>query len=205
MSRPAARPLASLFAALALVLPMAAGAADLRATPALPPAPEGEAVNSAAAASSYLRRYAVLQGIRATFQVIGEDAVLDELIAEVDRLGAVGPTEADLISLDGDLIAEGSYYLVSLRYLILGGGAAWPAGDERTFVNDSLTELSFLEDALIDTVAHRADPLPILERAQDILSLTEGFDETPGERDRFAGRNELVDAVIADYGPRTST
>jgi hypothetical protein len=205
MVRSLAASLAALFIALALAGPSAA--ADLRITPPVPQSPPDRTeADLSATTTDYLQRYAVLLGIRATFDVIPQDAVLDELIAEVDRLGGAGPTEGDLVALDGDLLAEGSYYLVSLRYLVLGGGAAWPAGsDDTALANDSVIALDALEDALVDTVANRADPLPILEEAQHILSLTEGYDETPGERDRFAGRNELVEAVVADYGPQTST
>lgn len=207
MYRLRARPLAALLLSFVLAGSTPVLAADLGAGVPLPLAPPDQIeVDVEQATADYLRRYAVLLGIRATFQVIAEDAVLDELIAEADRLNGAGPTEGDLAALDGDLLSEGSYYLVSLRYLVLGGGAAWPGTkDESTYVNDSLLELETLENDLIAAIADRTDPLEIFQRGQHILSLTEGYDETPGERDRFAGRSELIEAVMADFGPRTST
>ena len=167
---------------------------------------EGTATeDSQAATEQYLRRYAVLLGIRATFDVLEEDPVT-ELVTELRRLGPGGPTDIDQGRLDRALLTEGSYYLVSLRYLIVAGGAAWPADrDGRAYAGDSLVRLDRLERELLDSVASGGDPLSLLLEAQQILWLTEGSATTPASSDQFADRDDIVDMVVEDFGPRTSS
>lgn len=155
---------------------------------------------------AYLRRQAVLLMIRSTFDVVDYELLEDELASEVRRLGARGPTDNDVAALDRNLLMEGGYYLVSLRYLTMLGGAIWP-GDksEAVYANDTLVKLDTLEQELVEAVASRADPLPIFEEAQRLLVLTEGLTEVEPENDRFASRDAMVDQALADYGPRSST
>jgi hypothetical protein len=163
----------------------------------------GEAV---AALESHLKRQAVLLMIRASFDVVQYDTVPDILAAEARRLGAGGPSEHDLARLDRDLLAEGSYYLVSLRYLAATGGAIWPADrPERFYVNDALVRLEALQEQLIEAVEARADPLPILKEAQAIHGLTEGLAEVPEALDYFGRRDVIVEEALATDGLRTST
>lgn len=165
-----------------------------------------EPAGAATALEAYLRRQAVLMMIRATFDVVPHDEVRGELAAEARRLGAAGPSEYDLDRLDRDLLAEGSYYLVSLRYLALVGGAIWPADrPERFYVSDALVRLEALQEQLMEAVETRADPLPILREAQAIHALTEGLAEVPEELDYFVRRDAIVEEVLATHGPRTST
>lgn len=210
--------LSKLLLAIAVAAPLLqaqvapASAADFGAQPQ-PPAsiasrsPVGAIpADPAAALEHHLARHAVLLMIRASFDVLPRDEVFDELAAEARRLGVNGPGEYDLARLDRDLLAEGSYYLVSLRYLAALGGAIWPAGrPERLYVNDTLVRLEALQEQLIEAVATRADPLPILQEAQAIHGLTEGLTEITPPLDYFGGRDELVEQVLADHGPRTST
>lgn len=163
-------------------------------------------VYATAALTTYLKRHAALLMIRASFDVVPHDQVTAELAAEVRRLGANGPAEHDLARLDRDLLAEGSYYLVSLRYLATLGGAIWPADrPERFYVNDALIRLEALQERLIETVEMRADPLPVLKEAQAIHALTEGLAEVPEELDYFDQRDAIVEEVLAADGPGTST
>lgn len=155
---------------------------------------------------AYLDRFAVLLMIRSTFDVVDHDLLEDELASETRRLGADGPGDFDEATLDRNLLMEGGYYLVSLRYLTQLGGALWPDDKpESTYTNDALVTLDALEQRLVDAVASREDPLPIFEDAQRLLTLTEGLIEVEPENDRFADRDALVDRVLAEFGPRSST
>jgi hypothetical protein len=159
-----------------------------------------------AATEAYLRRRAVLLMIRSTFDVIAGEEVPAILVADLEALGTDGPSDAELAILDRDLLAEGSYYIVALRYLIGFGGAAWP-GDrpETSYVNDALVRLDALQDNLVAAIAQRADPLPLLLAVEQIRGLTEGFEQLPADMKRFEGRDELVRNVIAENGPWASS
>src|SRR5690606_2420898 len=116
-------------------------------------------------------------------------------------LGPAGPSESQLARLDRDLLAEGSYYLVSLRYLTEAGGAAWPGGrPESSYVFDALVTLDALLDRLIEAVNERADPLAIFVEGQRVLALTEGFLRVPPQLDRFGDRDAMVTRVLARHG-----
>jgi hypothetical protein len=171
------------------------------AAPALP-----ETVDARVVTRDYLDRRAVLLMIRATFDVIGTDEIPAILAADVEAVGADGPSEVEMAILDRDLLAEASYYLVSLKYLISFGGAAWP-GDrpEASYVNDALLRLDGLQDALVAVAAERADPLPLLLAAEEIRGWTEGFESLPEALRRFADRDHLVETAIAEHGPWTTS
>jgi hypothetical protein len=183
----------------AMALPLALGpalpgtAADLGAGRPLLAAPA-----SAAATADYLRRRAVLLMIRATFDLVADEEVPQLLAADLQRLEGNGPAEHELARLDRELLAEGSYYLVSLRYLAEVGGAVWPADrPESAYANDALVALEALQQRLIKAVNSRADPLPIFEQAQAILALSEGFVRVPADMDHFAGRDAIVAQLLA--------
>lgn len=155
---------------------------------------------------SYLDRKAVLLMIRTTFDVIEADALPQLLKTAAGNLDAAGADADQTAVLDRELLAEGSYYLVSLRYTALSGGAIWPADrPEDAYVKETVGRLDALQAALIDAVAHRDDPLPIFEEAQRIMLLTYGELSVPKDRDRFAGRDALVDAALAANGPHADT
>lgn len=181
--------------------PGLARAADLDVGPAPLPAAE-----RAEAPADYLRRLAVLQMIRATFNVIATDEVEPELERVARTLSPAGPSESQLARLDRDLLAEGSYYLVSLRYLTESGGAAWP-GDrpESSYAYDALVTLDALLDRLVEAVEARADPLAVFVEAQGVLALTEGYRSVPPRMDRFRDRDAMVKRVLARFGPTAST
>ncbi|MDP1730130.1 MAG: hypothetical protein Q8L54_02925 [Devosia sp.] len=188
----------------AAIVPARAADMGLGAPPAIAAVP-GDAAARIAAAEDYLRRRAVLLLIRATFNLLADDEVPRALEADAARIGANGPGEGELARLDRDLLAEGSYYLVSLRYLAELGGAAWP-GDrpESSYANDALVRLDVLQDQLLEAVETRSDPLPIFAQAQDIMALSEGFAKVPARLERFARRDAIVERVLAGHGPRTS-
>lgn len=182
----------SLFLLLAaLMAPFPAGAADF------PPKPEVVVVGPESAAD-YLDRLAVLLMIRATFDVVDPQDIGPALADAARAIGGGTATAEASATLDRELLTEGGYYLVSLRYLALVGGAAWPDDrSEATYQRDAVFELEGLEAALVDSVAARRDPLPVLLAAQHILGLTEGYTDLPAEMDRFGNRDALVAAALA--------
>jgi hypothetical protein len=176
-------------------------AADLGLA-AVPP----DMVDARIQTESYLRRFAVLLMIRSSFNVVAVEEIEARLVAEAMRVGAAGPHEDDQVRLDRELTAEASYYLVSLQYLTVVGGAVWP--DDRPevhYASDALVALESLAVRLQESVLERTDPLPVLEEAQRILALTEGYRDVPPDRDRFGGRDELVTAALAAIGSRLPT
>ncbi|HWA18794.1 MAG TPA: hypothetical protein VG757_07330 [Devosia sp.] len=180
--------LLTVLAVLCPVLP--AWAADVPERPVV--------VARAESAADYLDRLAVLLMIRSTFDVVEPDSIGPTLAEAAKAIGeGMAPAESSE-TLDRELLTEGGYYLVSLRYLALAGGAAWPDDrSEASYMRDSVNELEGLEAALIDSVMARRDPLPVLLAGQHIYGLTEGYATLPAEMDRFAGRDALVEAALA--------
>ena len=175
------------------------GAADLGAAPAAP-------AESAASIDDYLAKLTVLYQIRAHFGVISFDDVGERLDESVRALGPDGPAAPAMDRLDRDLLAEGSYYVVSLLYLIQAGGAAWPEDrPASSYANDALVQLDQLQDALIDATARGEDPLAVLEGVNLINAWTEGFATIPPHLDSFADRDALAAAALAGYDARAAT
>ena len=154
------------------------------------------------ALTSYLQRRAVLLQLRARFQVISSDDIPAILAAEAAGFAETGPTDQAIGALEAELLAEGSYYVVSLRYLIEAGGSLWPEDkDETTYINDALVKLRDLQAELPELIASGADPLDFFVRLDGINSWTEGYAEVPSELDHFSGRDALVEAALASIAP----
>lgn len=193
-------------AGLVLPLPFLVAAADLGARAPPPVSALGKTVTGNETLDDYLRRRAVLLMIRSTFNLLLPDEVPRVLAADLRRIGAAGPSEEESLQLDRDLLAEGSYYLVSLRYLAEAGGAVWPSDrPESSYASAALVKLDALQDRLIEAIEQRSDPLPILQEAQAILALTEGYSNVPRGLDRFADRDVIVQDVLEKHGPCTKT
>lgn len=188
--------------ALVLGISVPAASADLTATSPVPMARPSEVTPT----DDYLRREALLLQIREHFSLLDADGVRSELAQSLDRHEFVGPSENDQIALDRALLAEGSYYLVSLRYLILAGGAAWPTDrPARSYENDAIVTLEALQERLFESVATRSDPLPIFLEAQRIWALTEGYVDVPEHLDVFGHRDELVEEALASQAPASAS
>jgi len=156
----------------------------------------------AATSEAYLERRATLLLLRARFDVISDEDVPRMLAADAATLSTRGPSDEALDALASDLLAEGSYYIVSLRYLIESGGSLWPADKaETTYVNDALSSLRALQVELQEVVAGAGDPLPIFARVDRINAWTEGFAESPAELDHFRDRDALVEGAVAGAAP----
>jgi hypothetical protein len=183
---------------IATILTVAAGsAADL------PRNDEPRDIEAARqAVTRYLSNRALLLMVRSTFDVIEKDEIELELVADAERLTAAGPSGEEMAVLDRELLAEASYYVVSLKYLTLVRGAVWPEDrPETAYANDALMRLDALQEELQADILSGIDPLPVLESAQDLLLLSEGLKETPPHRDVFAGRDDLIRSVLDQHGP----
>jgi len=158
------------------------------------------------AARHYVSQRAVLFMIRATYSVVPSGDVPALIADDVRSVGAAGPTDADTAQLQRDLVAEGSYFLISLRYLAESGGANWP-GDraEAMYINDAKVTVDALLDRLLDAVQAGDDVLPIMQQADELYSLTEGARGVTPDLDHFADRDQLVDDAFTQVGPRSGT
>jgi hypothetical protein len=195
--------LAKLLLAMALsVVAPAASAADI-----LPPPPPDRPIELVEQTTrTYLENRAVLLSIRAAFNILAPDDIEPALIADLEQMTRNGPSQAQLDELALNLLTEGSYYLVSLEYVVRAGGAAWP--DDRPAVNydnDALVQLDALKRSLLDIVETQADPLPVFVEAQRIMALTNGEKDIPPAADAFAGRDAMVKRALDLAAPWTST
>ena len=184
--------LPAIFAATLALSPVAANAADLGA---------GAAVDRPAAGldlATALSRYHDLLAIRVSFDVLDAAELVPELEAAANRWAPDGPGAGEVALLDNALLAEASYYLTSIAYVVEVGGAAFP--DDRpydSYRNDTLVAAASLRDRLIDAVTTGASVNDILVEAQRLRWLTEGETTVPAASDRFAGHDELVTRLSA--------
>lgn len=179
-----------------LALPLASmpvGAADLA------PAPSTEARLGEIELHEALSHYLSLQMIRATFDVVARDDLEPALEEQATRWENAPPSAEALADLDQQLLAEASYYLVSLSYLVQVGGAVFP-GDraEMVYVNDTVSELEDLRRQLAEAIADGGDVLPVLAEAERIRALTEGYRTAPADFGVFAEHDTLLERVLAE-------
>lgn len=164
------------------------------------------AATQSLALETYLKRRAVLLLIRNSFDVVPASQIQVQLSADAEQLKGSGPTAGLADALDRDLLAEGSYYIVALRYLIESDGAAWPQDQpSRVYNQAALIHLEALLDRLFAAIATRSDPLPIFLEAQAIRALTEGYKAIPKNWPRFSERDNLIADVTTTHGPVART
>lgn len=168
-------------------------AADLPSEPKIEVQPSDEA-----AIETYVKGRAILHIIRATFDVEEGDGLARLIKADVDQSREAGVSAADVEQLKIDLLAEGSYFIVGLKYLVLAGFPAWPADkSEATYAADTLAILDPLAAQLHESIDDGADPLPVFLAAQKVYWWTEGSLEPIDWRAAFDKRDALVDAALA--------
>jgi hypothetical protein len=168
-----------------------AGAADLNSAPmaAIDPAP--------VTFREALSRYLSLEMIRATFDVIAREDICPELKAQAVRLDGSPPPAAELADIDQQLLAEASYYIVSLSYLVQVGGAIFPSDKaESVYANDTVARLEELRRRLFASIDEGADVLPILVEIEQIRALTEGFPSVPEGFGVFTDHDQLLDEAL---------
>lgn len=155
------------------------------------------------ATERYLSNQTLLLMVRATFDVVERSQIDGDIEAIAKQIGSNGPSPEAMEALDRTLLAEASYYIVSLRYVTLVGGAAWPGEKpESTYADDAIVQLEAFERALSDSIETGSDALPVLERVQQLWLLSEGITTVPAARDMFAGRDEIVARALAARTPR---
>lgn len=183
---------AAIGALLFALLSSAAIPADLGSTPNV----TVEAPRDAEALHGALSRYLTLQMIRATFDVISRDDLESALRDRLAFWGNRPPAEPALADLDRQLLAEASYYLVSLQYLVEVGGAAFPTDrPESVYANDTLIRLEGLQRELPRRVAAREDIAPLMLEAEKIRALTEGYADIPDEFGIFSALENVLASV----------
>jgi hypothetical protein len=178
-----------------------AGAADLDVRPfETSPAMDDAALKAA------LGRYLDLLLIRATFDVVSADQVVTLLTDRGRAWRRHAPTGAELAEIDTALLAEGSYYIVSLQYVVEVGGAAFPSDrPEASYANDAIVQLQTLRDRYLDAVGNGDNLLPLLQQAERIRALTEGYSSVPAELDAFGQQPELLDETWAKLAGGTGS
>jgi hypothetical protein len=190
--------LSAVVALSGLAAPMSTRAADLGG--ATPPSIE---VLDVAAIEAELTRYAVLYTLRAAFNAIEPDEIEPLLRSELARLSSGDSAEARA-ALESDLIAEGSYYVVSLRYLVAFGGANWPVDrPSADYSRDARVLLEALQARWLAAVPTGEDLVPIMQEIDAINAWTEGYAALPPELDRFSAIPAMVRDLVAKYGPQT--
>ena len=106
-------------------------------------------------------------------------------------------------ALESDLIAEGSCYIVSLRYLVAFGGANWPTDRASAgYSRDARVLLEALQTRWLESVPAGGDLLSIMQQLDTINAWTEGYASLPPEFDRFSGIPAMVSELVAKYGPQ---
>lgn len=187
---------------LALAAALAGSIGTLAGWAADRPIQTFEQQNPAATISRYLDRQATLLLLRARFDVVRVDEIPEILAADARAMAATGPSTERQEALASDLLAEGNFYLVQLRYLIQSGGAFWPSDrPEDTYVNDALAALRDLQWQLPVVLANGEDPLPLFIRLDEINAWTEGYETMPPELDHFGPRDALVEAARIEAAP----
>jgi hypothetical protein len=160
---------------------------------------EMETSDTVAAVENYLSRKTALYLLRAMFNIVPADSVLGLLAKDAQSVVTWGPSEHELAQLDIDLLAEGSYLLVSLLYLTEVGGANWPSDrPERAYANDAREKLKALQEELLAAIAVRSDPISIFREADVICWRTEGYQTAP-EKGHFDARDELMAQSLATF------
>lgn len=145
-----------------------------------------------------LSRYLSLEMIRASFDVVPREDLEARVEEEARRWGRKTPTAEMLADIDQELLAEGSYYIVSLSYVVQVGGAVFPHDKSETvYANDTVDRLNTLRRELFAAVANGDDVLPILLEVERTKALTEGNISAPADSGLFIRHDEILTAILA--------
>jgi hypothetical protein len=154
--------------------------------------------------SAAVHEKALLYKLRAAFDVVDESDIPDLLADDARRFASAGVSAEEKQRLLNDLLAEGSYYIVSLDYLISAGGPNWPldkaASAYESEAASALATLRYnwLEVTSTTTLAGErfGEMYDILQQVDQINAWTEGQLEVTPELDHFAGTAELAADAI---------
>ena len=145
---------------------------------------------------SALRTHAEIYLLRAAFDAGDPERISAQLRADRRELET---GRADETLFEQTLQAEASYYLVSLRYLNVAGGANWPADrDASAYEADVAERLDALQVALFRDFESGKDVAPVLRELDVINAWTEGELTPSGSLEHFAGLEGLVSDALKD-------
>ena len=175
-----------------------ASAADLGSSPAAIADPAPVSYREA------LSRYLSLEKIRATFDEVEREDLCPALEDQARRWQGAVPAAAEVADIDQQLLAEASYYIVSLSYLVQVGGAVFPSDKAETvYANDTVARLEDLRRRLFEDVEAGSDVLPVLTELERIRALTEGYGSIPKGFGVFEQHDQLLDQVLAKQAEGT--
>lgn len=176
-----------------MLAPAAARSADLDVTvPVEQPLEDAEAITRVA-----LANFLALQLTRVTFDVLSPDRV--EVDVERKLVGWAGnaPSEDERAEIDRQLLAEGSYYLTSLSYLIQAGGAVFPDDrPEASYAGDTLVALDTLQRRLSAGIVAGEDVSGVLVEAERIRALTEGYVVPPADFGPMSHHARMLERAV---------
>lgn len=184
--------LAIIMSSLPLLAP-AARAADLTVTVT----EQAPAADAAAIRRATLSNYLALELTRVTFDVLASDELEARVEQKLVSWGGGAPSAAEQAEIGRQLLAEGSYYLTSLSYLIQAGGAIFP--DDRTdaaYAGDTLVRLDALQRRLADGIAAGEDVSEVVVEAERIRALTEGYLAPPDGFGPLAHHAEMLERAV---------
>lgn len=152
-----------------------------------------------------LSNFLTLELTRVTFDVLAADQVEAEVERKLVAWAGGAPSEAEQVEIGRQLLAEGSYYLTSLSYLIQAGGAVFPDDKpEATYAGDTLVQLDALQRQLADGVTAGTDVSGVLVEAERIRALTEGHAEEPSDFGPFIHHAEMLERAVTRARKGTS-
>lgn len=153
--------------------------------------------DTAAIVRTTLSNFLALELTRVTFDVLAADQVEAEVEQRLVAWAGRAPSEAEQAEIGRQLLAEGSYYLTSLSYLIQAGGAVFP-GDkaETAYAGDALVQLDALQRRLADGIAAGSDVSGVLVEAERMRALTEGYADEPADFGPFLQHAEMLERAV---------
>lgn len=141
-----------------------------------------------------LSNFLALELTRVTFDVLAADQVEAQVQQRLVAWAGAAPSEGERAEIGRQLLAEGSYYLTSLSYLIQAGGAIFPDDKlEVTYAGDTLVKIDALERQLADGIAAGEDVSAVLVEAEAIRALTEGNAVSPPDYGPMAHHAEMLE------------
>lgn len=153
--------------------------------------------NADAVTRTTLANFLALELTRVTFDVLPATEIEADVGRKLVAWAGNPPSEAERAEIDRQLLAEGSYYLTSLSYLIQAGGAVFPDDKlEQTYAGDTLVALDALQRRLSDGIAAGEDVSGVLVEAERIRALTEGFAEPPPDFGPMAHHAEMLERAM---------
>jgi hypothetical protein len=158
----------------------------------------GETVADAAGITrTTLANYLALELTRITFDVLAAEDLESRVEQKLIAWGGQPPGTAERAEIARQLLAEGSYYLTSLSYLIQAGGAIFPDGrPEAAQAGDALVRLDALQRRLSEGLARGEDVSGVLIEAEAIRALTEGYPALPADFGPFAHHAEMLGRAV---------